>query len=250
MLYNDDALTLRVLSVNRMTWRKKVATVAPRAFGALVYRMKGSAVFHVGREMLEVRAGDILYIPSGTGYEVEYSDTDMIAIHFAACSYAAGVEVMRFSDTAYFYSRFMEILHSWQTTGSVYLVNALVYRLLDDMRRNAGRVEREDTAFSLCVAAIRERIADPLLSVADICARYSVSEATLRRKFHRYFALSPKQYILQLRLSLALRLLTESTKTVAEVGVACGFSDEKYFSRVVKAAFGEAPSVLRGHLRA
>lgn len=36
---------------------------------------------------------------------------------------------------------------------------------------------------------------------------------------------SPKQYLLQLRLNVAIELLAENSGTIAEIAVMCGFQD-------------------------
>ena len=75
-----------------------------------------------------------------------------------------------------------------------------------------------------------------------------MSASGLQRAFLQHFGSSPKQYVIKLRLHKALQLLVENKLSVKEVAFACGFSDEKYFSRAFKAKYGYPPSQLREHM--
>jgi transcriptional regulator GlxA family with amidase domain len=52
-------------------------------------------------------------------------------------------------------------------------------------------------------------------------------------------------YLTHVRLSRALRLLRESSATIAEVALTTGFADQSYFDRRFKAAFGKTPNQVR-----
>ena len=46
----------------------------------------------------------------------------------------------------------------------------------------------------------------------------------------------------------ALKLLIENKLSIKEIALACGFPDEKYFSRAFKERFGHPPSQILGHI--
>ena len=52
------------------------------------------------------------------------------------------------------------------------------------------------------------------------------------------------QYLMKLRMEHAAGLLFAGGCSVREVAAACGFTDEKYFSRAVRQYFGMPPSAL------
>lgn len=59
---------------------------------------------------------------------------------------------------------------------------------------------------------------------------------------NEHFDLSPKQYLLNLRMNHALELLVENELSIKEIAFACGFNDEKYFSKAFKNKYGYPPS--------
>jgi two-component system response regulator YesN len=52
-------------------------------------------------------------------------------------------------------------------------------------------------------------------------------------------------YITRVRLTQALRLLRETELSVAEIAASAGFSDQSYFDRRFRRAFGKTPREYR-----
>lgn len=71
-----------------------------------------------------------------------------------------------------------------------------------------------------------------------------VSVAQLERHFRRVFQLTPQQALTKLRIEAAMRLL-RSEDSVADIGLACGFTDQSAFARQFKATVGMTPREFR-----
>ena len=54
--------------------------------------------------------------------------------------------------------------------------------------------------------------------------------------------LSPIEFIRQIRIKKALRLMDDGETSITEVAYKTGFNDPKYFSRCFKAEMGMSPS--------
>jgi len=67
----------------------------------------------------------------------------------------------------------------------------------------------------------------------------------LARLMHRFFDLSPSQFLAQTRLTVAARLLRETGLGVCDIAHACGFYDHSAFSRAFHSAMGITPSGYR-----
>ncbi|MFE0503234.1 bifunctional transcriptional activator/DNA repair enzyme AdaA [Peribacillus butanolivorans] len=67
----------------------------------------------------------------------------------------------------------------------------------------------------------------------------------LQRLFKRVKGLSPTEYIQQLRLEKAIRMLESSEQPVTEIGLAVGFSSTPYFITLFKKKTGYTPSGYR-----
>lgn len=86
------------------------------------------------------------------------------------------------------------------------------------------------------------------ISVDKLAEIAHLSVSALERRFRKYLSKTPKQFITEVRLENARRLLVDSSLTISEVAYRCGFSDHSYFSRQFKFLFDELPSELRATL--
>lgn len=86
---------------------------------------------------------------------------------------------------------------------------------------------------------------NPSLTPLQLCEKYAVSPAHLRRCFHRFVGIAPQAYLMERRLERACRLLQSTHLTVAAVGEAIGFESVYTFSRVFTERFHLPPSKWR-----
>ena len=76
-----------------------------------------------------------------------------------------------------------------------------------------------------------------------------LSISALERRFKKYLGKTPKQFINEVRLENARRLLVETNLSIAEIANQSGFTDHSYFSRKFSHLFGQLPSVFRLNYR-
>jgi AraC-like DNA-binding protein len=114
-----------------------------------------------------------------------------------------------------------------------------------------GNAEAESSATKCVREAIRLMHSQPqaAISLEDLPQQLNVSYTWFRRTFARHTGLSPYQYLLELRLAAARKLLTETTLTVKEVAAKAGFTDEHYFCRIFRRKTGLPPGQWRRRSR-
>jgi signal transduction histidine kinase/DNA-binding response OmpR family regulator len=90
---------------------------------------------------------------------------------------------------------------------------------------------------------VQANIANETLSVSFLAFEFAMSESTLLRQLKRLTGLSPMQYLQEIRLDKARRLLeNRSYDSIAKVADKVGYSDARSFSRSFKQRFGKLPS--------
>jgi len=75
-------------------------------------------------------------------------------------------------------------------------------------------------------------------------AKAHMSDTYFRRLFLNRFNMTPNKYLTSKRLIYAEKLLSTGKYSVNEASEMSGFSDVKYFCRVVKKEYGVPPSKL------
>jgi len=82
-------------------------------------------------------------------------------------------------------------------------------------------------------------------TIEDLAEVAHLSVSALERRFKKHLGKTPKQFISEVRLEHARRMLIESNLPISQIGHETGFADHSYFSKQFKKTFGELPSDYR-----
>ena len=93
----------------------------------------------------------------------------------------------------------------------------------------------------LAVIGDMERHLEDPLPRSELACRASLSTRQLERLFRRYLDRTPTRYYLELRLARARHLLSESSLSILDVALACGFVSASHFSKCYRDFFGRTP---------
>jgi PAS domain S-box-containing protein len=99
-------------------------------------------------------------------------------------------------------------------------------------------------AFANIVAYAREKLADGV-EVPEIARHAGMSVATLSRRFREHMRLSPGEFLAQLRISRACKLLKDTPLNVTEVAIGCGYDSPSAFSRAFRRQMNMSPTAYR-----
>ncbi|MEP5007916.1 helix-turn-helix domain-containing protein, partial [Roseobacter sp.] len=102
--------------------------------------------------------------------------------------------------------------------------------------------ETGDAALDRCIELMRANIEDPL-PIQEIVRLLGVSSRSLERRFRALLNATPNNFYRELRMVRANTLLMNTTMSVREIGLACGFSNG--FSGLYKSFYGITPVARR-----
>jgi transcriptional regulator GlxA family with amidase domain len=115
----------------------------------------------------------------------------------------------------------------------------------EPQRRNvAARLGGGQPKLSEAVALMEANLAEPL-ATEEIARLVGVSRRQLERLFKQHLDSLPSRYYLDMRLARARRLLLQTSGSVLQIGLACGFSSGPHFSNAYRAHFGLTPREQR-----
>jgi AraC family transcriptional regulator len=83
------------------------------------------------------------------------------------------------------------------------------------------------------------------LTLAELARRAGRHPVQVCRQFHRRFLCTIGEYVRRLRVGRAQSLLTSSELGLAEIALACGFSDQSHFTRAFRRIAGIPPRQYR-----
>ncbi|MDC0737943.1 helix-turn-helix domain-containing protein [Cognatishimia sp. SS12] len=99
-----------------------------------------------------------------------------------------------------------------------------------------------DRELDQCIEIMQANIEDPI-PIGELVAVLGMSNRSLERKFRTQLDTTPNRFYRELRLTKANNLLLNTTMSVRDVGLACGFSNG--FSGLYKSFYGITPFALR-----
>ena len=110
-------------------------------------------------------------------------------------------------------------------------------------RQRAGYSERRGAGspkLAEALALMEANLAEPL-PTEEVAQLVGVSRRQLERLFKQHLDTLPSRHYLELRLARARRLLQQSSQSILQIGLSCGFSSGPHFSNAYKSHFGHTP---------
>lgn len=247
------------------------STVSKPGTGGLLLHLQevGSSLNTQLDRSTVLRVGDISFCDAGRPYMVECREpvqitvmkipAEMIAPRFGSIDEFAALHVDGTRGIGAILGSL--IRNSWlhcselgshENGAGEALINA-VLDLMALIPRSDAVTSPSASSSSLCRemrAYVRERLADPELSVASLAQAFGVSS----RHVHRVFAeleTTPSNYILECRLNLAAARLRDdrTDSNITQVAFDSGFGDCTSFSRAFRKRYGTTPREFRRERR-
>ena len=112
-----------------------------------------------------------------------------------------------------------------------------------DTDRNVLPYQNRDKTFlENMMKAVENHFTDSDFNLDSLAAEVKLSKSTMNRKLKAMTGLTPMDFVKNIRLRSACRLLRQADMTVSEVAYAVGFNDPKYFAKCFKEEYGQTPS--------
>ena len=92
---------------------------------------------------------------------------------------------------------------------------------------------------------LKSHFSDPDLSLNGIAETFYVSSSTMAKLIKERTSQNFSDYINELRITMAKKLLTETSLTINEISESVGYSSQHYFSRIFKKYVGVSPIAYR-----
>jgi len=90
------------------------------------------------------------------------------------------------------------------------------------------------------VTLMENNIEEPI-NLEELSKYVGVSRRQLERLFRKHLKCVPTRYYMNLRLNRARELLLQTSKSIIEVAIACGFVSAPHFSKCYRDYFGKSP---------
>ena len=212
----------------------------------IIYLLSGSATVLIGNHEYQIRADDILVLPPNTLHK-EYSAEKYTDMYLQADGLDFGgiVLVHEFFPAV---APLMHLMRNVLTEKEDYY-RVIASNLLETICAFIKKYDVRNTSYPFVQKIkniVYENISNPEFSISETLKNTGYNIDYARRCFFRETGFTPKEYLLNLRLSYAKKLLLQDNFISVEwVAFTCGFNDAFYFSALFKKRFGLSPRTYR-----
>lgn len=253
----------------RLKTRKKLPTWSPRGRvdWQLLFIASGKTHFYLDGKDQVVTAGHMVLFHPKEEQHYEYFGEDKPEVYWVHFTGSAVKEILRsydiplnehifFSGTpAAYIQLFNNMIAEFQNCSIGYkemLEMNLRQLFLMIQRTRLEKPPIVTTAVQLEMDYARQYFHDHYnepINIEEYALSRHTSISLFMRNFKKVFGVSPKQYILNIRMNNAQNLLESTDYTVAEIAAIVGYDNSLYFSRIYHKQKGQAPSDYRKRMK-
>lgn len=223
----------------------------------LVVTLSGSATFSLNGEKYQLNKGVILHAGPSMLLEIEAKDElpwEYVVIHYRF------IEGKRHYKDKHF---LIEVGHNHKVD---YLVQQLIYHdaLPDDLMRLkcrllfhqfietilvCAKMHTTDNTVDLALTFLTEHYMQPI-TITEVAEQVGCERRRLSYLFEKQVGMSPIQYLTEIRLKHATKLLRTSDMPIYQVAEHVGYTDSFYFCRLFKKHYTQSPTQFRAQMLA
>mgnify|MGYP001300061725 CR=1 FL=1 len=137
----------------------------------------------------------------------------------------------------------MKRMGDWQKDGDLQL-QILLYRLFELLSRPLPDMPEDKDWLHACLQYMETHYAEGI-TVADIADYTGMHRSHLSSRFKHSFGMSPREYLIKLKMERAGEMLQNRTLSVTDISMSLGYTDLYTFSRAFGTYYGMSPSNYR-----
>lgn len=218
----------------------------------IAYYTAGTGITKIGDKEYSFSPGTIICLPPEQ-FHSEHSQDGYKNIHFTVHRMVATLEngyVFHDTPNQDYYQILMQLYHeyhmkrdNWENITEALLSVLWQYMISWISRPTKNSLVEEFERF------LAQNISTKHFSITEALNRIPMSQDHFRRLFKQQTNRTPLEYLTDLRINHAKRLLANDYLQIKQVAELVGFEDPYYFSRIFTKATGKSPTEWRNENR-
>ena len=214
----------------------------------LIFHFSGQATVFFDDLVLETKPNTIRFLPQGETkrYDVlRHERGECIDVCFSADRpLSSQAFVMNVAQSEKLGALFKKLFSTWVSKKEGYYFESvsLLYRIFAEMQKDTAKPNRHKSKIAPAMEMIHNEFLARDFSLKELAAMCGMGESYFQKLFKEIHGISPKKYIIQLKINHACDLLRLERYTVTQIAELCNFSDIYFFSRQFKEYMGITPT--------
>lgn len=239
----------RVIMVGKEEYPEQKTSFSSNLFSnELIFHFSGHDKVFFDDLIMETKPNNIRFLPQGMAkrYEVyRYERGECIDVLFRAdrplSPHAFVVDVTKNEKIG---PLFRKLFATWvgKNDGYYFESISLLYKIFAELQSDNFVPKKHYEKIKPAVDKIHDSFLRENISLERLSALCGIGETYFQRLFKEKYGISPKKYIIQLKINHACELLRLECYSVTQIAELCNFSDVYFFSRQFKEYMGITPT--------
>lgn len=225
----------------------KTAKIKDREYFGLSFCIDGQITYTIDEKKFIFDNTKAVILPKSRSYSMHVDKTGKFPVINFDCLNFPCNDILSFTVlnlTAYIkdYEKMKSLsIFDGNRTEIMSIFYGILHRILLD--------NTTSSKLSPAIKLIENNFSNPKLSNTDLARECNISEIYFRKIFTEEYKLSPKQYLIEVRINKAKQLLTDGFLKINAIASQCGFTNQYHFSRIFKEKTGFTPTEYSRHNR-
>ena len=217
-----------------------------RSHHGLIFPLVGTENIYFRGLTVSASPNTVLFIPKGEKYRMELDDKESVVVcidieladnaelrpmHFKSEKIAALRSVFCEADSVYKKNT------PWRDAS----VKALVYQIISGLISAEAPHSPNQKKLAPALSYLHAHYTDAEFSVELLAKKAGMSRRYFEKLFFAEKGTTPRNYVIELKMSLARELLLNEKLSVSDVAAELGYADVYHFSKIFKQKTGKSP---------
>lgn len=239
----------RVIMVGKDEYPEKKTSFSHRLWqNELIFHFSGYATVYFNGITLKTAPGTVRFLPEGENREYDvfrHEAGECIDIFFRTDRpIAAEAFTVDAAQNEKVGALFKKIFSVWvgRREGYYFEAISLLYRIFAELQKTVRVPKKHAEKIAPALDLIHAEFLQRDIAMSELAAACGMGESYFGRLFRERFGISPKKYIIQLKINHACDLLRLDRYSITQVAELCNFADVYFFSRQFKEYVGVPPT--------